>query len=286
MAISSTLPKLAASLALWAAAGSAQEIIALREYAGDTAFNQALIAGAKGAKPSQNGVAPRVAVEVGDTIIPHVVDGGSWRTTFMFVNLENYPVRFKVIFLSDNARDLYLPIAGLGITSGVQITLPPTGTITFESAGAPSLSSGWAYMLPDSPVDAIGGLAIFRQSIPGRPDFEAVVPIVSKFDRHFALLFDNVGFTTAAALSNTTLDSLSVPVVVRSETGVVLQRETIFLPALSHTAFAVPDRLATTAGRRGSIEFLSSGPGIGALGLRFGSASFTSFQVLSNPAWQ
>lgn len=97
MTISTRSAKVLVSLALWVGIGSAQEIISLREDAGDTAFNQALIAGVKGANSSMGKPVPRVAVDIGDTIIPHVVDGGGWRTSFSFVNLENYPVRFKLL---------------------------------------------------------------------------------------------------------------------------------------------------------------------------------------------
>jgi hypothetical protein len=54
----------------------------------------------------------------------------------------------------------------------------------------------WA-LISQTTKDSVGGLAVFRLSVAGRPDFEAVVPIVNRqFDNHFVMLFDNTVYNT------------------------------------------------------------------------------------------
>lgn len=228
-----------------------------------------------------------VVVFIGDTVLPQIVDGASWKTTLKFVNLENHTVVFKVLFFSDNGTDLALPILGVGpATINLTVTLPTANSITIETAGtADQLAQGWASMVKTVSTDSVGGFAIFRQRIPGIPDQEAVVPIVNQFSSHFVLLFDNQGFVTAVALANPTGSAVAIPVNIRNEQGSIIDQRSFALGAFSHAAFALPEQWASTAGGRGTIEFITSGFGVGALGLRFNGSAFTSFDVLQNFAW-
>ena len=228
---------------------------------------------------------PRVVVFPGDRVIAQFVDGGSWKTSMYFVNLENHSVSFQVLFFDDNGNDMSVPVLGQGIVRGLNITLQTAGSIEFETAGtASNLQQGWA-LLSQSTNDSVGGMAIFRQSVFGRPDQEAVVPIVNQYDSHFVLLFDNTSFTTAIALANPTTSSVNIPVNIRNQAGQIIDQRTINLGPYSHTAFTLPDTWGSTVGRRGAVEFLASGFGVGALGLRFNGSAFTSFHVLENFNW-
>ena len=229
-----------------------------------------------------------VVVFTGDSVIPQFVDGGSWKTTMKFLNLENHTVQFTVLFFTDSGADLYIPIVGVGVVRNVTITLAVAGSITVETAGVDfSLSQGWALMMQQVSSDSIGGMAIFRQRVPGVPDQEAVVPIVNRFSDHFVLLFDNTAFVTGIAIANPNLGggTVSIPVTIRNERGQIIDQEFIVLGVDSHTAFSVPDKWPATIGQRGAIEFLTSGFGVGALGLRFNGTAFTSFHVLENINW-
>jgi hypothetical protein len=227
----------------------------------------------------------QVVVFSGDRVIPQFVDGGSWKTSMFFVNLENHSVSFQVLFFNDDGSDMSVPILGQGLVRGLTITLEAAGSIEFESGGgAPNLTQGWA-LLSQSTNDSVGGMAIFRQSVFGRPDQEAVVPIVSQYDNHFVLLFDNTSFTTAIALANPTTNAVVIPVNIRNQAGQIIDQRTVRLGSYSHTAFTLPDTWPSTSGRRGAIEFQTSGFGVGALGLRFNGSAFTSFHVLENFNW-
>ena len=75
----------------------------------------------------------------------------------------------------------------------------------------------------------------------------------------------------------------------QAETGERLSfidRRTVSLGPYGHTAFSLPETWFSTAGRRGAIEFQTSGFGVAALGLRFNLSAFTSFNVLENINWR
>jgi len=241
--------------------------------------------------PSTQLVQPKVVVFTGDRVFPQVVNGGGWKTSFLLVNLENHPVTFQILFFTDDGNDMFVPVGGLGLVRQVSVSLDTAGSTEFETTGSSNafpdaLQQGWA-LLSQTTDDAIGGMAIFRQRVFGRPDQEATVPIVSQFDSHFVLLFDNTaGFTTGLAVANPSLDSVSIPVTIRDQSGNVIDNQFIRLGSYSHTAFNLPDFWPSTAGRRGAIEFLTSGFGVAALGLRAGAAAFTSFNVLENINWR
>jgi hypothetical protein len=229
-----------------------------------------------------------IAVFAGDTVIPHMVDGGGWATSVTLTNLDLMKITVTVLFIRSDGTDLSVPVNGQGTVRGMEVTLDPGTTLTFSTAGtAGTTTSGWAYIVKGT-RDAVGGMAVFRQSVPGRPDFEAVVPIVSSFDDRAVLLFDNTnGFVSAAAFANPNPRAATVQFTVRGENAAVLERKSLTLDPLTHTAGTIPATFPSTAGRRGSIEFqVSNGFGVGALGLRFNpGGSFTSFHVLSNINW-
>ena len=235
---------------------------------------------------SKKSEAKLVAVYPGDRVIAQFVDGGSWKTSMYFVNLENHSVSFQVLFFTDDGNDLTVPVLGQGFVRGLNISLDTAGSIQFETAGTDfSLAQGWA-LLSQSTNDSVGGMAVFRHSFPGIADQEAVVPIVNQYENHFVLLFDNTStFSTAIALANPTTNSVAIPVNIRNQTGQIIDQRIVNLGAYSHTAFSLVDRWGSTAGRRGAIEFLTSGFGVGALGLRFNGSAFTSFHVLENLRW-
>jgi hypothetical protein len=246
-------------------------------------LNQAALAGRS---PRAVTTPKSSVVFIGDTVIPHVVDGGSWLTTFMFVNLENHQVHLNLYFFNDDGTDLILPIEGQGNVRGMSLTMGPACTLQFQTMDTSSTTrTGWAYMSQDNYNDSIGGMAVFRQVIPGRPDFEAVVPVVSQFQNHFVMYYDNVGFTTAYAVANPSSQTVTIPLTVRNQAGVVLQSTSATLCPYCHSADTLVNLLPATAGGRGTVEIQTSGYGVAALGLRFGAASFTSFPTMENFNW-
>jgi hypothetical protein len=170
----------------------------------------------------------------------------------------------------------------------LNVTLPPLQTITAETPGtSASLKQGWAYM--DRAIgDVIGGIAVFRQRTSGRPDMEAVVPLVSQFDARFVLLYDNAnGFATAFALANPREFAVNVTMQVRDEDGTLLSTLSKRFAPYEHMATNLLEYVPGTRGKRGLVEFTCDNDfGVAVLGLRFNpTGAFTSFHVLSNIDW-
>jgi hypothetical protein len=116
------------------------------------------------------------------------------------VNLDTTPSPFTLNFYADDGTTMAVQTtAGTGST--VTGILPVGGSRVIETAGSKSaLSQGWALLKSSNTV---GGSAIFRQSVSGRPDFEASLPIVSDFNAHrYVLPFDQINSTTGVALVN------------------------------------------------------------------------------------
>ncbi|MEP6536091.1 MAG: hypothetical protein ABJF23_12270 [Bryobacteraceae bacterium] len=277
------IDKIAAIALMFASSSMAQTVTGLAISSANDRLNEQLLQERR--DNSKKMGQKQVVVSPGDRVIPQFVDGGSWKTSLFFVNLESHSVTFQVLFFNDDGRDLYVQILGQGSVRGLDVTLDAAGSIQFETLGSgANLTQGWA-LLSQSNNDSVGGMAIFRQSVAGRADQEAVVPIVSQYDNHFVLLFDNTSFTTAIAIANPTTEAVVIPVYIRNQAGQIIDQRTVRLGSYSHTAFTLPDTWVSTAGRRGAIEFLTSGFGVAALGLRFNGAAFTSFHVLENSNW-
>lgn len=224
----------------------------------------------------------------GDNVIPQIADGVGWQTTLRFVNLDGRNLSFSIYFFDDSGKDLTLNIVGIGPTAGLDIKLPATEAITIQTAGSASqLRQGFAYVLRDAVEDVLGGFCIYRYRAAGRPDFEAVIPISSEFDKRFVMLYDNSdGYVTSMAIANPSLDTIELDAIVRDEDATVLERTKLTLGPFQHQTYTLPARWPSTNNRRGIIEFQSTGWGASAMGLLFNpGGAFTSFHVLSNPDW-
>lgn len=268
----------------------AQGVVGLTGDGPGTKINQSIIAGRpRPQRPHTTSTThPNVVVFAGDTVFAQLVDGAAWKTAFYFTNLETYTTSFQILFFNDDGTDMLLPLVGLGTPRGVTVTLNPMGSLEFETLGtAANLLQGWAYIVQTGSYvgDSVGASAVFRQTVPGYQAQEAVVPVVNQYEDHFVLLYDNTAYVTAIAIVNPTLSPVIIPVNIRNASGTIIAHELVTLGAYQHTAFVVSGPWPSTAGRVGSIEFLTTGFGVGALGLRFNGQAFTSFSVFENYNW-
>src|SRR5262249_17293289 len=144
----------------------------------------------------------------------------------------------------------------------------------------PSLSVGWALL---ETSNKISGVAIFRQIVAGRPDFEASMPIVTYVNAtDYYLPFDHTNSATGLALVNPlSFTTINVIVIFRAEQGSQFHLASFTLAPMSHTSFDLATRYPQSAGKRGTVEFLTSGLAMSILGLRFGGAAFTSLLPFS-----
>ena len=215
-------------------------------------------------------------------VVPQFVNGGGWSTTLFLKNLSSSAEGVEVRFYNDAGLQRGVPIAGLGLSSSIRRILNPGEIVTYEALDSGALDVGWASIIPDTPVaNRISGFAVFRLTAPGRPAFEAVVPLNALTDRSFTLLYDNAGgFQTGVALANPNAAPKEISVTVRDQAGQIIGLDAITLPAFAHRAFFLADVYLGLSGQKGSVSF-SSDAAIAALGLRFSpTGPFTSFPYL------
>ncbi|MCC6389413.1 MAG: hypothetical protein IT167_02325, partial [Bryobacterales bacterium] len=212
-------------------------------------------------------------------IISQIADGSAWKTTITLVNLDTVPAPFTLRFWRQNGSNLPIPLAGGGSADSVDGTIPAGGVRVIETLGGTTdLVQGWAEL---TTTRNIGGLAVFRQRVTGRPDQEAAVTLTTTSNK-FVLPFDNTdNFVTSMALVNVSATlGTTINVVIRDESGQQIGTDTISLSGRGHTAFTLPGRFASSVNRRGTTEFTSTGTQITGLGLRFNpGGAFTSFPV-------
>ena len=147
----------------------------------------------------------------------------------------------------------------------MRIEAPNTGT----------LSQGYASAtLPDG----VTGYGVFRQSVAGTPDQEAVVPLANAASTSSSFAFDDTNYTTAAGIVNASSIATTVTITATSANGGALGTGTISLPAKSQTPVTLRNvpGLAVVANNRGTVTFTVPTGNVAVLGLRFFGSAFTS----------
>lgn len=201
-----------------------------------------------------------------------VFGGGSpgFYTAIYLHNTGTSSAAVNVSFFNNDGTALSVPSLG-GATTTANVAAGGVALVEAPNNGA--LQQGWAKIdLPDGVI----GYGVFRQSLSGRADQEAVVPFASASSAHSTLIFDDAGLTTAIAIANPTESAVTVTLTAKSNTGTALGTSTVNLPARGKTAFNLKDRVAAVSGQRGSVDFTVSSGAVSALGLRFGAEAFTS----------
>ncbi|MGH9646928.1 MAG: LamG domain-containing protein [Bryobacteraceae bacterium] len=200
--------------------------------------------------------------------------GGGWYSAVYFTNIGSGQVTFPVTFTADDGSPLNVPsISG----SSKMLTLAPGGTAVIEAPNVGPLAQGAVFVrLPPG----VTGYGVFRQTIPGLPDQEAVAPLAvsnpvqtmvfddTSYVTAFALVAGGVGANvtvTATDLDGTTLGTASIMMQPGTKTENLLRS----LPGLSGVT-----------GKRGKVQFSSSTGNIVVLGLRANGTALTSIPAL------
>jgi hypothetical protein len=209
-----------------------------------------------------------------------VVDGGTWKTILTLVNVDTTVGAYVIKFYADNGSPMTLPTTS-GTANTIAGTLPVNGSVVIETAGtAGVLSQGWALVTTTSDIT---GNAIFRQTVPGRPDFEASMPLIVYVEGNdYVLPFDHITASTGVAIVNPlSFTTITVSVTFRDEQGNQFFADSFTLTPLAHTAFSLAQRYPQSQGRRGVVELITTSSTMSVLGLRFGAAAFTSILPIS-----
>ncbi len=240
----------------------------------------------------QQGAAPAALSLSGS--LPHIASGGDWYTDLTLVNLAANPSLARFNFLDDSGKPLWLGLEFPQSASGSSLlaasldrTLNANSVLMMRSQSGLSAGAqtGWAQLLSADP--ALKGFAMFRYRPSGQ---EAAVPLEVRDAGSYFLGFDNTGnVTTGVALTNMGAGQANISLVLRDESGAVIENATVTLPALGHTSFMLPDTYGSTAKKRGTAEFRTPvGARISLLGLRVAltgvgdSWSITTLPVLTS----
>jgi hypothetical protein len=212
------------------------------------------------------------AAPVPSSVLPQFVFGGGWYSALYFTNLTSAAVSFPVNFVSDAGTPLTVPSLGGSTT---QVKLAAYGTAIVEAPNVGSQFQGYAAItLPGG----VFGYGVFRQSVPGQADQEAVVPLSDAGASSNTLTWDEINLVTAVAIVNPSSTATTVAVTLWDQNGNTVGTSSVALPPNSKTAAALRSLpgLSGMVGKRGSAQFSVSAGSVAVLGLRFDGLAFTS----------
>ncbi len=217
-------------------------------------------------------IAGNGTLNYGQKLLPQFVSGGGWYTALYFANSGTAPVSFPVNFIADNGTPLNIPALG---GSSTTVSIPAGGSARIEAPNTGTLNQGYvSATLPPN----VTGYGIFRQSVPGIADQEAVVPLSNAGTTANSLTFDDTNSITAAAIVNASDVATSVTITAKSANGGLLGTASVPLAAKSKTAVSLRSvaGLGAIANSRGSATFTVTSGSVAVLGLRFYGSAFTS----------
>ncbi len=168
---------------------------------------------------------PGGVAQAAPKLLPQFAFGGGWYSALYFTNTSDSPVAFQVDFTGDDGNPLNVPsVAG----SSTTVSLAPHGTAIIEAPNFGPLKQGYAPLSLPSGVVTYG---VFRQSLPGLSDQEAVVPLSGAFSTASTLIWDESNFSTGVAIVNPSSVPTTVAIVLRDTGGVIIGSTTVPLAA-------------------------------------------------------
>lgn len=220
-------------------------------------------------------------------ILPQVVSGGGWSTTFVLLNTGGATAKARLDFYDDQGAPLPLTLnqshwfdTTPATTATASATLAPGTMALLKASGDLVSRSGWARLSAEGNV----GMYALLEYPGGSATREAAEPVSTPAANAYLLPFDNTnGYANGVALANNSAQSASVLATLRDSTGVTVNADVLSLPAWGHISFETGSRYPVTANQTGTIEFSSVLSGqIGVLGIRAGSnGSFTVVPALA-----
>lgn len=218
-----------------------------------------------------NALAP-VTPPTSPQILSQFAFGGGWYSALYFTNSSAASVSFTVSFTADNGTPLSVPAIGGASTA---VTLASHATAILEAPNTGTLNQG--YVTASLP-GGVTGYGVFRQSVQGLPDQEAVVPLASSTSTTSILVWDDTNYTTSVAIANPSTIPVTVSMTLWNNSGAVIGTSSIALAAGAKTESVLRSisGLSGVVGNRGSAQFTVSSGSVAVLGLRFNGTAFTS----------
>lgn len=204
-------------------------------------------------------------------ILPQFAFGGGWYSALYLSNTGIAEVSFPVTFTADNGTSLNVPLIG-GATT---VTLAPGASTRIEAPNVgTAISQGYVSLIPPPGVTGYG---VFRQSLLGQPDQEAVVPLSSASTTNSTLLWDDTdNRVTAFAIANPNPFGVSVTITVTKSDGSLIGTASLALQPNNHTAGILRNLVPGVAGNQGVAVFSVTAGNVAVLGLRANGIALTS----------
>jgi hypothetical protein len=225
---------------------------------------------------SGKGVQPiRAFVFDADRVIPQIATGGDGQSGFFMIfevfNITERQVDVTIFFADQQGGTMMLPLAPSGeLAGGFRVAVPPGGVAFTRTMPTGPMRIGYA--LVDAPADASGfGLsvgvnAIFNQVVPGRPVFQAGIPVSTPLhDRFFVPYLNTGGFTGTLAIVNVIIPQ-RVTFIARDTAGMELCRTSRLMGQGEHAAFIIREQLSCAANRDGLLEVRADQPSLSGIG--------------------
>ncbi len=200
-------------------------------------------------------------------VVSQVAAGGGWKTAIHILNPFPSLVSVEVDFYNDDGSPLILPlILNPGDepvkrqTASLRETIPPySSLIVATSVETTAAQAGWAEIVASSQV---AGYSAFHYRLPDGVPAEVTVPLEITAQPSVSLLYDNTGGAlTAVALVNLALSPASVFITAWDQDWNRIAQQDLAMNAHGHASFLLPNRLPTTKGRRGIVQFRAMGEG-------------------------
>ena len=219
--------------------------------------------------------------------MPHIAAKENWITTFTLVNKSVTPAMAQLNLFGDLGGSLPLVLTVPGalnsmLTASVDQTISGNASLIVQTAGpqTPPVQTGSTQLSSNGAID---GFAIFHHVLTQQ---ETVVPMETRNASSYLLAFDNTGgVVLGVAVANTAAPPGNVGIMIRDDTGALIETGMIGVPASGHISFVLPAQFPLTANRRGTIEFdTPSGGQISVLGMRFTppNNALTTIPALAN----
>ena len=202
-------------------------------------------------------------------LIPQVVDGGGWQTTFVLTNRTANPASASLSFRIDTTAGATQawtpPFLEVGSTTG--LTLGGGSTMYLHTPGtAAILSQGWAIVNADAGIVAY---SLFTIRNPGRQDLDGTAIAAGSTNRILVPFDNSSGFVTSVGVANPTATSESISVNFRTANGTVSLGSLPSIPPNGHLAFTLPQQFPAIATQSGLAEFYSTSGNFSLLAERF-----------------
>src|SRR5262249_34744874 len=137
-------------------------------------------------------------------------------TALYFSNPTASSMSAVVNFVANDGTPLAVPLTDIGSVSSQTVTIEPGATVILEAPNIGNLVQGWAEAtLPQGAV----GYAVFRQSVPGRADQEAVVPLTPESSQKADMIYDDTALTTSVAVLNPSNQQITVTITAHGAEG-------------------------------------------------------------------